>query len=335
MEERAASMHSRKRSRAEVDDVDLGKLSRRPGGGGQDGKAAKRKQPRLSKKQQRMFEYHSSSSDDDEEGEGDDGGFAPVDLADSDAGSSDELDDDEAADDGASSSDDEGSESDSFSSSASSSENDRGSHALATAKKPKTHRHDPAHFSATLARLLANKTPGSGKSSSGANVDPVLARSAEAAASSREAAEAGLDAAARRKLRAEKKEKLEKGRIRDVLVPSHANAVAGKEGQDETTVAQLIATETRLRKTAQRGVVKLFNAVRQAQERAAAVQRASAGVDGLSAGLVGRTRKEENAIELSRDAFLGMINSGQPGTTGKGGKDGKAGKTKIRMLEEA
>merc|ERR1711964_462160 len=55
---------------------------------------------------------------------------------------------------------------------------------------------------------------------------------------------------AKAKLRAERREDLERGRIKDVL------------GLNSGTAGEIAEEEKRLRKIAQRGVVKLFNAIR-------------------------------------------------------------------------
>ncbi len=70
----------------------------------------------------------------------------------------------------------------------------------------------------------------------------------------------------------------------------------------------MIEEENRLRKTAQRGVVKLFNAVRQAQVRGEEARKeAKSG---------SRGRKEERVGEMSKKGFLEMV-------AGGGGGDGK------------
>ena len=75
---------------------------------------------------------------------------------------------------------------------------------------------------------------------------------------------------------------------------------AGVEGE----VGAMIEEEKRLRKTAQRGVVKLFNAVRQAQVRGEEARR-EAKVGGGSRG-----RKEEKVGEMSKKGFLEMVAGG-------------------------
>jgi hypothetical protein len=120
---------------------------------------------------------------------------------------------------------------------------------------------------------------------------------------------------------------MEKGRVRDVLVASSGSAklniLTGEvemeeaEGKDGETTGQILATERRLRKVAQRGVVKLFNAVRAAQVKAGEAERAA-----RNEGVVGVKRREEKVTEMSRKGFLDLIASG-------------GGKLKKGALEEA
>jgi mitochondrial fusion and transport protein UGO1 len=63
--------------------------------------------------------------------------------------------------------------------------------------------------------------------------------------------------------------------------------------------------ERRLRKTAQRGVVRLFNAVRAAQVRAEEAER-----DAKRQGVVGMGKREERINEMSKKGFLDLIAGG-------------------------
>jgi hypothetical protein len=62
--------------------------------------------------------------------------------------------------------------------------------------------------------------------------------------------DARLEAKAKHKLREEKKADMDRGRVKDVL------------GGDDADIWTALEAEKKLRKTAQRGLVKLFNAVR-------------------------------------------------------------------------
>ncbi|OGM43574.1 rRNA processing protein RRP15 [Aspergillus bombycis] len=150
-------------------------------------------------------------------------------------------------------------------------------------------RNDPSAFSTSISKILATKLPSS------ARADPVLSRSKIATQTSTDFADEKLDKQARAKLRAEKQEELDRGRIRDVL---------GIERGEAGTVAE---EEKRLRKIAQRGVVKLFNAVRAAQVRG---EEAAKGE--RKKGTIGIGEREKAVNEVSKQGFLELI-SGKKG----------------------
>ncbi|KAI9676359.1 MAG: hypothetical protein M1817_000516 [Caeruleum heppii] len=160
-------------------------------------------------------------------------------------------------------------------------------------RQKKRKRDDPSAFASSISKILSSKLTTAKRS------DPVLSRSKTAAQASQELSEARLEARARHKLREEKKAALEKGRVKDVL--------GLQEGPSERTssVAETLERERRLRKTAQRGVVKLFNAVRAAQ-----VKGEEAAREAREKGVVGVGRREEKVNEMSKKGFLDLIASG-------------------------
>ncbi|SPQ21521.1 f7073071-8b84-4a8e-a3ab-59a1f2ef8ba3 [Thermothielavioides terrestris] len=181
-------------------------------------------------------------------------------------------------------------------------------------RRPKSKRNDPAAFATSISKMLSSKLPASRRA------DPIVARSAAAAEQARAAADAALEAKARRRLREQKRLAMEKGRVRDVLVASKTRTLNLRTGEIEETAeegaettAQILERERRLRKVAQRGVVKLFNAVRAAQVKAAEAERAV-----RREGVVGAQRREEKINEMSRKGFLDLIASGGGGLK-KGG----------------
>jgi hypothetical protein len=157
--------------------------------------------------------------------------------------------------------------------------------------KTVTKRHDPTAFSTSISKILSTKLPTS------ARADPVLSRSKAAAQASSELANERLEQRARSKLRAEKKEEQERGRVRDVL------------GIERGEAGETAEEEKRLRKIAQRGVVKLFNAVRAAQVRGEEAARTE-----QKKGTIGIEERKKAANEVSKQSFLELIN----------GKKGKA-----------
>ena len=145
-------------------------------------------------------------------------------------------------------------------------------------------RNDPAAFSTSISKILTTKLPASAKS------DPVLSRSKSAADARSDFANEKLDRLARAKLRAEKREELDRGRIRDVM---------GIERGQAGLVAE---EEKRLRKTAQRGVIKLFNAVRAAQVRGEEAAKSE-----KRKGTIGLDERAKAANEISKQGFLELI----------------------------
>lgn len=169
----------------------------------------------------------------------------------------------------------------------SSSESDTPSNPNLTKLKKK--RNDPAAFATSITRILSTKLTTSKRT------DPVLARSATAQEANTALADSKLEAAAKHQLRAEKRSLLEKGRVRDVL---------GVESSEVSTGA-VQEEEKRLKKVAQRGVVRLFNAVRAAQVRA---ERGEEIVRGE--GVVGTEQRRERVGEMSKEGFLELISRG-------------------------
>lgn len=166
-------------------------------------------------------------------------------------------------------------------------------------------RNDPSAFSTSMSKILSTKLTTSRR------VDPVLSRSVAAQKAAQASADSALEQKARRLLRLQKKEAKEKGRVRDVLIATNRDGVpgAGDGGVDgPSTTAEVFEAERRLRKVAQRGVVKLFNAVRAAQVKAAEAEKAA-----RREGVVGVSRKEAKVNEMSKKGFLDLIASGGGG----------------------
>ncbi len=197
------------------------------------------------------------------------------------------------------------------------SDSDAASHTSSTRagpRGPKSKRNDPAAFATSISKMLSSKLPTSRRA------DPIVSRSAFAAEQSRLAVDTALEAKARKRLREQKRLAMEKGRVRDVLVASTTRTLNMATGEIEEvpedgaeTTGELLAAERRLRKVAQRGVVKLFNAVRAAQVKASEAERAA-----RREGVIGSKRKEEKVTEMSRKGFLDLIASGGGGLK-KGG----------------
>lgn len=123
---------------------------------------------------------------------------------------------------------------------------------------------------------------------------------------------------------------MEKGRVKDVLLGTIVGVTdVGEGGEEEEGKAEKIREdEKRLKKTAQRGVVKLFNAVRMAQVRGEEARK-----EALGKGIVGAKRKEERVGEMSKKGFLELVASGGGG--GKGNGKGTAKRMAGEEVEEA
>ncbi|EHK26161.1 uncharacterized protein TRIVIDRAFT_55554 [Trichoderma virens Gv29-8] len=165
------------------------------------------------------------------------------------------------------------------------------------AAKTKSKRNDPTAFATSLSKILSTKLSTSKRS------DPVLSRSAAAHEASKVAVDLALEAKARRKLKEQKRVALEKGRIKDILV-----ATVDESGEPEMTTSEILAIEKSLRKTAQRGVIRMFNAVRASQVQAAEAERAV-----RKEGVIGHKTREEKVNEMSKKGFLDLIASGGGG----------------------
>ena len=151
-------------------------------------------------------------------------------------------------------------------------------------------RNDPEAFANSISRILGSKLSTSKRS------EPILSRSKDAATANRELADSKLNEKARRQIVAERKAAQDKGRVKDVL---------GLNDPSVSTAATS-AREKELRRTAQKGVIKLFNAVRAAQVKGEQAERES------KAGLVVcMDKREEKVKEISKQGFLDMITGGQ------------------------
>ncbi|KAI0465924.1 Rrp15p-domain-containing protein [Xylaria cf. heliscus] len=165
-------------------------------------------------------------------------------------------------------------------------------------KRTKSKRNDPGAFATSLQKILSTKLSNSKKA------DAILSRSADAQKASREIVDATLEAKARKLLRDQKLQALEKGRVKDVMTGDNS---------EETSTGEIMQTERRLRKTAHRGVIMLFRAVREAQERATEAEKGA-----RKDGIIGTQQRQEKVNEMSRQGFLDLI-AGAGGKLKKGG----------------
>ncbi|KAF2279879.1 Rrp15p-domain-containing protein [Westerdykella ornata] len=150
-------------------------------------------------------------------------------------------------------------------------------------------RNDPDAFATSISKILGTKLTSQKRS------EPILSRSKSAQEANKALTDHKLTLKAHRQVLAEKKAAQEKGREKDVL---------GLQKTDVST-ADIVAEEKRLRRTAQKGVIKLFNAVRAAQIKAEQAEK-----EAKAAGVVGLAKREEKVSEMSKQGFLDMITGG-------------------------
>jgi fusion and transport protein UGO1 len=151
-------------------------------------------------------------------------------------------------------------------------------------------RNDPEAFATSISRILNTKLTTTKRS------EPILARSKDAQTANRELADSKLTEKARRQVVAERKAAQDKGRVKDVLGLNDPNV----------STATTSAKEKELRRTAQKGVIKLFNAVRAAQVKGEQAER-----EAKEGNVVGLGKREEKVKEMSKQGFLDMITGGQ------------------------
>lgn len=162
---------------------------------------------------------------------------------------------------------------------------------------------DPNAFAASMHGILGYKLTRTQRA------NPILARSADA----KEADEALLDLKLEKKAKAEmRREKVEKeGRgmqtdamLRGIHVKGAGDTVdstfSNNDGEEVGPVAAYQQREKELRKMAQRGVVKMFNAFAHVSEKAVEAQ-----------GMVGsKAKKEEKVTKMTKEGWLEHIGLG-------------------------
>lgn len=165
------------------------------------------------------------------------------------------------------------------------------------ARKKETFKADnPTAFASSMAGILGYKLTRTQRA------NPILARSATA----KEADETLLDMKLEKKAKAEmKKEKFKNGVVGSG--PGHNLAgVQGRGTQEPLEGEELFANqqqEKELRKMAQKGVIKMFNAFTAVREKTMEAQ----GLGGS------RAKKEEKATEMSKEGWLEYIGQGGKG----------------------
>lgn len=171
-------------------------------------------------------------------------------------------------------------------------DDDDGSQVDRTKKRKKN---DPADFALAMQKILSSGLTLSDRK------NPILARSLESKKLDEAAEDERLETKVRKQMTAEKRLKLDKNHNARVI------------GETDDEMARSIEKERAMRKVAQRGVVRLFNAIRAAQ--LAAQDGEVGGERDERTGLrvrqgAGVKKREVKAQELSKSSFLDLIKSG-------------------------
>lgn len=174
--------------------------------------------------------------------------------------------------------DDENAASDSDGASDAASGSESESDSFPTSLKSKSKGDGSSAFASALGAIVGSKLKAYDRK------DPVLARSKKTIQNFENEK---LEAKAKRALAAERKVDMEKGRVRQLLPQDAAGASAA------------LLRERQLKKVAQRGVVKLFNAVLSTQ-----TQTAQGMEHELARGLA---KREELMNEMSKEKFLDLV----------------------------
>ncbi|SCU80053.1 LADA_0B04786g1_1 [Lachancea dasiensis] len=155
-------------------------------------------------------------------------------------------------------------------------------------KKAKLSKHDDgsAGFSSALNAILGSHLKAHDRK------DPIMARKKVTA---KKLENDKLEQKAKRAMLAEKKKLLNKTRTKDII-PS-----VSAENESGTEIREVLEKERRLRKIAQKGVVKLFNAILSTQ-----VKSERDGAERIG-DVKNRTEKKELLTEISKEKFLDLV----------------------------
>lgn len=170
---------------------------------------------------------------------------------------------------------------------------------------------DPNAFASSMSAILGSNLTRTQR------INPILARSADA----KEADAALLDRKLEKRARAEmRREKSDKGGWQPDVISGESRlgeSVGADKEEGMGPYAAYQQREKELRKMAQRGVVKMFNAFAHVREKAGEAQ----GVVGGS-----RAKREERATEMSKEGWLEYVGLGGKGKVEEKGQLEKKGK---------
>lgn len=155
-------------------------------------------------------------------------------------------------------------------------------------KKSKKSKHDDgsADFSSAVTAILSSHLKAYDRK------DPILARNKKVLKKNESDK---LESKARKALATEKKKLLNKTRKKDILPIVSADNENGEE------IRKVIEKETKLRKIAQKGVVKLFNAILSTQVKTEKEVSTSLG------GVKNKQEREQLITEVSKEKFFDLV----------------------------
>ncbi|KAF3355665.1 hypothetical protein VdG1_03957 [Verticillium dahliae VDG1] len=135
----------------------------------------------------------------------------------------------------------------------------------------KSRRNDPTAFSTSISKILSTKLPSSRRA------DPVLARSASAHENAKQAADAALEHKARRLVRLQKREAMEKGRVKDLFNAVRAAQVKASEADRAAKKDGVVAHSqkvARVTELSQKGFLDHLVAAGSGMKKAAHIEEA-------------------------------------------------------------
>lgn len=155
-------------------------------------------------------------------------------------------------------------------------------------KKSKNSKHDDGsnEFSSAMSAILSSHLKAYDRK------DPIMARNKKVL---KENESSKLEYKAKKALVAEKKKLLNKTRKSDII------PIASDEHHTGEEIREIIAKEARLRKIAQKGVVKLFNAILSTQVRT------NKEVEDTMGDVRNKSERRELITEVSKEKFLDLV----------------------------
>ena len=155
-------------------------------------------------------------------------------------------------------------------------------------KKSKNSKHDDGsnEFSSAMSAILSSHLKAYDRK------DPIMARNKKVL---KENESSKLEYKAKKALVAEKKKLLNKTRKTDIIPIASDELHTGEE------IREIIAKEARLRKIAQKGVVKLFNAILSTQVRT------NKEVEDTMGDIRNKSERRELITEVSKEKFLDLV----------------------------